>query len=370
MLPGSALASPARGTARRPRPVREMPIARTRRQVLRSLAAGALAASPLGRLTAIPADSPSSVSDGALPATEADAAAGASPRAFVYRARREGILGSGGRPDPALLSAALGGVVARAAGEESPVEGLRRLFRPSDVVGIKVNCIAGKGLSSHPDLVLLLAGWLQEAGLPARNILIWDRTDRELRGAGYAINRSASGLRVFGTEKDYESRPRTWASGQSHFARFLVEDLTALLNVGVIKDHNLAGAAPGLKNWYGAIDSPHRFHDNGCHPHVARLAAHPLISQKLRLTVLDGLTAQCHGGPMRDPSWTWRYEGILASTDPVAADAVGVRIIEERRAQQGLRPLGKENRPPLAIAEAGRLGLGQAEPARIIVEDV
>ena len=47
-------------------------------------------------------------------------------------------------------------------------------------MGIKVNCIAGRGMSSRPEVALQLAQWLQLAGVAAERIVIWDRTDREL----------------------------------------------------------------------------------------------------------------------------------------------------------------------------------------------
>jgi uncharacterized protein (DUF362 family) len=293
----------------------------------------------------------------------------ASSRAVVYRARREGILAEGA-PHQAKLADALGATVARAAGEETPSGAMRRLFRPNDVVGIKLNCIAGKSLSPRPDLVHLLTRWLQEAGLPAGRILIWDRTDRELRNAGFKINRAGEGVRIFGTEKAYDWKPREWGPNASCFPRFLLEDLTALINVGVVKDHELAGVSLGLKNWFGAIHNPNKCHDNGCHPYVAHLANSPIIRDKLRLTILDGLTAQCHAGPARSPRWQWPYESVLVSTDPVAIDAVGTKVLEDRRKEVGLPSLADEKRPARCLDEAAKLGLGQADPARIHVEEV
>jgi uncharacterized protein (DUF362 family) len=288
----------------------------------------------------------------------------------VARARREGLLGPGDKPDPEKLDGALGSAVAKAAGEDGPVAAMRRLFRPGDVVGIKVNSLAGRGLSPHPALVNRLTGWLQEAGVPARNIVIWDRTDRELAAAGFSIVRRGNNVRCFGTNDDYDWSPREWGPGGSCFARLLVDDLTALINVGVLKDHDLAGVSIGLKNWYGVIHNPNKHHDNGCNPYVAHLAAYPLIRDKLRLTVIDGMSAQCHGGPARNPRWIWPWQGLLVSTDPVAVDAVGRKIIDERRAALGLPSVAEAKREPEYIETAGNLGLGIADPTKVKVEDV
>ena len=105
----------------------------------------------------------------------------------VFRARRGKLVNATGKVDPALLEAAVGAAVAGALGESSATDGFKKVFRPSDVVGIKVNCIAGKGFSPRPELVRVLVQRLQDAGVPTRNILVWDRTDRELKRAGFEI---------------------------------------------------------------------------------------------------------------------------------------------------------------------------------------
>jgi uncharacterized protein (DUF362 family) len=299
----------------------------------------------------------------------AQTAPAAAPSSVVARSRKAGLLGEKGKLDSAKLEEALGEVLARAAGEEDALGAMRRLFRPNDIVGIKVNCLAGRGLSPSPLLVGHLTRRLQEAGVPARNILVWDRTDRELKAAGFAIARSRAGVRCVGTNNDYDWTPREWGPGGSCFARVLVEDLTALINVGVLKDHDLSGVSLGLKNWYGTIHNPNKHHEDGCAPYIPHLAAYPLIRDKLRLTIIDGTIAQCHGGPARNPIWTWPWEGVMASTDPVALDAVGWRMIEERRQQVDLPSLAAEKREPRWIADAAALGLGEADSEKIEVID-
>ncbi len=290
-------------------------------------------------------------------------------RPVVARARRDGVIDARGVVDRGKLEAMLGGAVARAAGTASPREAFGRLFRPSDVVGIKVGTLAGPGLSPHPEVAALLAGWLQQAGVAANKIIIWDRTDGELERAGFPVNRSETGVRCLGTNQDYDWTPREWGAGGSCFARMLLYEMTALISVGVMKDHDLAGISAGMKNWYGAIHNPNKQHANGCDPQVAYLAAYPPIRNKLRLTVVDGLVAQCQGGPARSPRWAWPYQGVLASLDPVAIDAIAWKIIEERRHELGLKTLVEDQREPKWIASAARLGLGENRVEHIDLVD-
>jgi uncharacterized protein (DUF362 family) len=285
-------------------------------------------------------------------------------RPVVAIGRRPGLVTATGALDPKLLEAALGAAVARAAGETTPVAAMRKLFKPSDVVGIKVNCLGGRGVSTHPEVALRLAAFLQAAGVAADRIYVWDRTDRELRSAGYAIS-TGPGVRVFGTNEDFDERLVEWGPSASRFDRRLANELTAVISCTHLKDHGLAGASLTMKNWYGAIHNPNKLHDDGCAPYVPRLVACPVIHDKLRLNVLDGAVAQCHGGPGRAPRWAWPYGGFLASTDPVAADAVAWEVLEARRKEVGLRPLAAEGRAPRYIAGAARLGLGVADLQRI-----
>jgi uncharacterized protein (DUF362 family) len=125
-----------------------------------------------------------------------------------------------------------------------------------------------------------------------------------------------------------------------------------------------------MKNWYGVVHNPNKLHADNCAPYVPHLVAFPLIRDRLRLSVVDGSLAQCHGGPARSPRWAWPYAGFLASTDPVALDAVGWQVLESRRKEVGLRPLAAEGREPRYIGGAARLGLGVADPARIERVDV
>jgi uncharacterized protein (DUF362 family) len=291
-------------------------------------------------------------------------------RARVARARSPAVIdATTGAVNRDALRSLLGKAVSLATGTDQPASAFRRLFRPTDVVGIKVNTLAGRGLSSHPELVMLLCDWLKDAGIRPNNIIIWDRSDRELEAAGFTLNRSSSGVRCVGTNDDWDWTPREWGPGGSCFARLLVSELTAFINVGMLKDHDLAGVSAGLKNLFGVIHNPNKYHDHGCSPYVAHLAAHPLVKEKLRLTVIDGLVAQCHGGPARSPRWAWPFGGVLVSTDPVAVDAVARQIIDERRRELSLKSLAEDGRDPAWIAAAAGLGLGEARLDRIALVD-
>jgi len=255
---------------------------------------------------------------------------------------------------------------------DDPSAGLGRLFRPGERIGIKLNCLAGKGLSPTPALVHALLKRLQEAGHSPSNIVVFERSERELKRVGFEINHGP-GVRFLGNDSrgmQYDTEPTCYGSIGSCFARILTREIDALINFGVLKDHDLAGVSVGMKNLYGLIHNPNKYHDNNCSPYVAHVAASPPVRKKLRLTLCDGLTAQYKGGPALKKSCTWRAGILLASRDTVAIDAVGAHIIDQKRRAVGMKSLADSNQAPLYLDEARKIGLGENRLDRIKVTTI
>lgn len=248
----------------------------------------------------------------------------------------------------------------------SPTAAWKSLFSPGETVGIKLSCLPGLPLSSSKGIVMAIVDGLLSIGIKEENIYIWDRTGRELENAGFKISRL--GLNIVGT--DYFTNggysPNIEISGSvgTCFSK-IMEKVDALISVPVLKDHDIAGVSIGMKNFYGAIHNPNKFHGNRCDPYVGDLCNHPLIKNKWRLTVCDASRVQIHNGPAFSPKYAWEYGGLLVSCDPVALDYVGWQIIEEKRKKLGLKSLAMENREPTYIMSAAKLKLGNADMKNI-----
>ncbi len=285
--------------------------------------------------------------------------------------RRPGVVGlaplhpgPGGRVDPGEARAAVAAALAAATGEPTGERAAAALFSEHDTVGIKVNCLAAPRLSPRPELVEALARLIASAGVPPERILVFERSERELRRAGLAPGKHRH-FRSVGVERDWEDRPSVSGSIGSCFARIVSRRCTALVSFGVVKDHDLAGVSAGLKNWYGAIHNPNKYHDGNCDPYVADVVNHPWIREKLRLTVLDGVLAQYHGGPAFRADTTFELGLVAAATDPVAIDAWAWKILDGERRRRGLPTLEQDGRPPRFIATAASYGLGVGEPSKV-----
>ncbi|HPC83451.1 MAG TPA: DUF362 domain-containing protein [Thermoanaerobaculaceae bacterium] len=294
--------------------------------------------------------------------------AGATPvpgRRGTVGVARLGGAADGAGPSIEVARQAIGSALAAATGEASGTGAARRLFAANDTVGIKLNCLGGPRMSPRPVLVEALAALLGEAGIPPERIVVFDRSSRELGRAGFAIRRSGGPFLCFGIDNDFDREPSSHGAIGSCFARLVSTTCTALVSFGVVKDHDLAGVSAGLKNWYGVIHNPNKYHDSNCDPYVADVVSHPFVRGKLRLTVLDGGVAQCHGGPAYRPDATWPLGMVAVATDPVAIDAWAWKVIDEERARRGLPRLAEARRAPRFIATAARYGLGVGDPAAV-----
>lgn len=277
-------------------------------------------------------------------------------------------------PAPGRVRELLDEAARALADEAKPADAWAQWFKPDDRVGVKVNCL---GLATRPAVALALARASGAAGIAPERVILWDRSERELKAAGYELRRDGKGVQCYGTDalasrgtSGYAGRIATSGQIGSLYSRIVTDETTALASASVLKDHNLAGLTCSLKNFYGAIHNPNKYHENGCDPFIADVCAHPHIRSRLRLAVCDAIRPQYHGGPPIRPRWQWAYGGILLAADPVALDRVALEILERKRAAAGMKPLAAEKRPVRYLRSAQARGLGVADLERIEVVSI
>ena len=201
----------------------------------------------------------------------------------------------------------------------------QELVRPADIVGIKSN--AWSPLPTPAALEDAIAVRLMGAGVREENIAVDDR----------GIRRNP----VF-------------------------KNSTALINIRPMRTHHWAGLGTLLKNYIMFVSQPWMYHGNACE-RLAAIWQQPEIIGKTRLNILVMLTPQFHGvGPHHfSQRYIWPYGGLIVSTDPVAADATGARIIQAKR----LEYFGEDkpiSPPPRHIEAADvKFELGNSHPDRI-----
>jgi uncharacterized protein (DUF362 family) len=245
---------------------------------------------------------------------------------------------------------------------------LHTLVSPSSRLGIKINTIAGRRLSTQPETSLAAAEVLHASGTRRQDIIIWDRTNRELKEAGYTLNQSGREFRVLGTDTrgiGYTKDLTAHRSIGSRISRIQSEMVDVSFSLAILKDHGIAGITAGMKNYFGAIHNPNKYHDNHCDPFVADVFDSPPVKNKHRLSILDALTVQVHMGPSFHSRWAERAGTLILSEDPVAADFTGWQMIEDLRAGSGLPSLAEEKRNPAYLGSAAEINLGRADFSQI-----
>lgn len=234
---------------------------------------------------------------------------------------------------------------------DHPLDAWRRVVRPGEVVGLKVNCLSGRGGSSSVVLVGAICERLREAGV--REIVIWDRSNRELESAGFRVTSKHDRVRCIGNDDaGYEPELAVYGSAGSRLSQTLTRTCDAVINVPVLKDHGIVGVTLALKNFFGAIHNPNKYHANAGDPYIADVNMLPALRRKVRLAICDALIAQYEGGPTYMPQWSWPYNGLILSRDPVALDYTGWQIIDRKRAEKGMKRLAETHRAPFYIARA------------------
>lgn len=279
----------------------------------------------------------------------------------VVEVRAKGAVDARGRRNGKVLRRMLDAAVKECLQEASAMGSWKRLFRKGEKVGVKVNCLAGGPLSTCPELARAVADSLVEAGVEARDIVVFDRSARDLLRAGYPEGLEKGRCSFLGTVGIRETSPSYAGKGRDEVFSFgevgslvsrIACETDVLVNCPVLKDHDIAGISCALKNYFGLIQNPNKYHMDGCSPYIADVWMLEPVRGKTRINICDATLVQYHGGPGYAPKYCARYGALLVSTDPVALDAVGLALIERMRREKGLKRLEQEKRAARHIRAA------------------
>ena len=293
----------------------------------------------------------------------AAAQAPAQPSSRVAHLSRPDVWEAGLRLSARALLDLVDRGVQHATGAASADKAWQSLFAADDAVAIKVNTSAGPQLSTHQALVDCLEQRLCDVGVNPDSIYVYDRTSDVLLACGYEVNYDGPGVKRGGIGDYWTTDPKRQGAFEGRVAN-LVNLVSAIINVPILKDSPV-GITISLKNHFGTIERPEACHPNGCEPYIADVNALPEIKSRQRLVVCDTLTACFEGGPACDARYTWRDNGVIVGTDPVAVDTVGARIIDAKRTARGLPTLAEVGRPPRMLESAAARGVGTNDLARI-----
>ena len=295
----------------------------------------------------------------------------------VVVARDAALHGSDGQLDEKRVQALLDRAIASYTGHDHPVEAWKHIVHQGGgegkVIGLKVNGLGGKGISTHAALVMAVCERLQQAGVKPGEIIVWDRNARDLEACGLTISTDPSRIRVYGSDvAGFEEQQESWGAAKVRFSKILTRDCAMVIGLPILKDHSGAGVTFAMKNMFGVVNNPGDLHPGGCNPGVADLNCIPAVREKVRFTIGDAMSSVYDGGPGFHPERLWQPNALIVGEDRVAVDHTAWQLLERKRAEVGVPTLEAANRPPRYIATAADQAhnLGVNDPQRIHLMEV
>jgi len=242
----------------------------------------------------------------------------------VVLVREQWVLDEKHTVNEGILKIMLRNVLITVTGKPDPTSAWRSLVKTDDVIGLVATDHLNK---THPELIELVRASLIQSGVPKSNI------------------RDAQG----GPEK--------------------ARACTALIALPALKAHWLAGIGTVLKNYITFSGNPSNYHDSN-NANLGEIWNMPHVKGKTKLVLVDALRPLCDKGPQPDPRYLWDYKGLIAGRDPVAVEAVCLKVILQKR--QELRgepwPLSP---PPLCVEMADKkYGLGTSRMEQIQLDHI
>lgn len=314
----------------------------------------------------------------------------------VYYAIDSNVLGPSRTVQPRIVARMVESLVCGATGKAAPAEAWRSLVSPADKVGIKVSASGRTVSGTNPEVVAAVVEGLREAGVPEKNIIVWDRNLEDLLAAGFKKGGDGYQLRWVDPASGYDSKAQVSApvlgkliwgdrkfgeksvrrfsdmltggeqlSSQSYYAKVLSTEVTKVINIPSLTDSYTTGINGALVNMTLAnLDNWRRFAKSAAEgdSYIAEIYADAPIRGKVVLTIMDALILQYAGGPFPDPDFAVENYALFAGRDPVAIDATALRLIEEVRKANRMPSV----KPMAVYIEAGvELGLGEFLEHRI-----
>jgi uncharacterized protein (DUF362 family) len=286
--------------------------------------------------------------------------------------------------------------------EKSAQAAWAKFIQPNDIVGVKINPSGAPACCSSPEILREIITSVQTVGVPARNIVVYDRYSYEMDIGSYQAL-LPPGVRIVGIQDAFVDAsgydPNIYCAAnffgewetRSYMASIVGEVVTKIINVPTMKDHSAAGVTGALKNLaYGTFNNVARTHRapySFTNPLIGMMCTVEPLRSKAVLHIMDGMRQVWHGGPLTQVQDFIDQTGILlVATDPVALDTIELEAIEKKRRERGAPSLWQHDpnsitednddffhdaaknlffRQPGHIAAAGELGLGIADLKQI-----
>ena len=242
--------------------------------------------------------------------------------------------------------------------QATPGEAWRSLVTTQDIVGLKVFSRPGATSGTRPAVVEAVVKGLLAAGLPPRQVIVWDKNIADLRQAGFFRLAERYGVRVAGSaEAGYDEKVAyetpllgqlIWGDvefgrtgqgvGRRSFVSKLISEMTKVITVAPLLNHNLAGVSGHLYGLaMGSMDNTLRFETSG--DRLADAVPDALILDvfydRLTFHITDALICQYEGEERQLLHYSKPLNELWFSKDPVALDVLAVEELNRQRQAAG-----------------------------------
>jgi hypothetical protein len=262
-------------------------------------------------------------------------------------------------PQPEVVQSMVDRALIALTGRTNAAAAWGSLISTQDVVGIKVYSAPGPMTGTHPAVVEAIVRGLLAAQLPSQHIVVWDRRLADLRQSGFAELAGRHGVRLAGSlDAGYDEtvfydtallgnlrwsdlefgRKEESIGRKSYVSKLVSRELTKIINVTPLLNHNDAGVAGNLYGLaLGSVDNTRRFEtDTGLMTRaVPEIYALPALGDRVVLNIVDALICQYEGGQYVRLHNASVLNEIRVSRDPVALDVLSVQELARQRQLAG-----------------------------------
>ncbi len=225
----------------------------------------------------------------------------------VFIVRHKDALGDMDRVNQDALSEMMDKIICAVAGKDDVKEAWLTFAKPSETVGLVPTAHLN---ATHNEVVQLVKERLTEAGIPAKSIL-------------HAQGRDGVHMKC-----------------------------GVLIPLPNLKAHWLTGIGTVLKSYIQFGGNPPAYH-NEKSKELGRIWNLAGVKGKTKIVIVDALRPLFDKGPQPDPKYLWHYNGLIAGTDPIAVEAVCLKVIQAKRDQFQGKPWPLSP-PPTCIEAADK----------------
>jgi hypothetical protein len=291
-------------------------------------------------------------------------------------------------PQLARVCGMVEGGLTRLTGKPTPKEAWLSLVSTQDAIGIKVFSRPGATSGTRPAVVEAVVKGLLDAGVPQRQILVWDQHLSDLRLAGFFDLADRYGIRVAGSAeagydqaKFYETpllgqlvwgdlefgKTGAGVGRKSFVSKLMTNQMTKIISITPLLNHNLVGVSGHLIGLaLGSVDNTLRFESSATRlaDAIPEILVQSELIDRLALNITDALICQYEGEERQLLHYSTVLNQLWFSTDPVALDVLALEALER---QQRLGGIASTRTATDLYENASLMQLGVSNPKQIDV---